>query len=174
MAVAGKICPRCGMPFTSIEERVVNSQTYYYAVHKHGRRVKKCYLGPKEYIYVSLLHKREQITFQGVVNPDRLYNYLRDAISYLSGGDPWVKLGLVKRDEDGNVSFNESKADALISDLEELVAFLKKEKERVKKEIEEERLSKQYRLEYNPVDGKYHLEPVSPSGDNSSRRGDST
>jgi len=50
-------CPVCGRPVSWIEKRKVGEQVYYYAVHYLGkdaagkRRVEKCYLGPKQYIY---------------------------------------------------------------------------------------------------------------------------
>jgi len=51
-------CPVCGRPVSWIEEREVGGNVYYYAVHYLGkdpatgkRRVEKCYLGPKQYVY---------------------------------------------------------------------------------------------------------------------------
>ena len=50
-------CPVCGRPVSWVEKRQVGEQVYYYAVHYLGkdaagkRRVEKCYLGPKQYIY---------------------------------------------------------------------------------------------------------------------------
>ena len=38
---------------------------YYYAVHglrlNGARRIRKCYLGPKEYIYASKTHSRKEL-----------------------------------------------------------------------------------------------------------------
>jgi len=61
---------------------------YYYAVHvfkdsSGKRRVKKCYLGPEEYEYVSRLHAKEGLTLKGLRDRQRALEYLDALISYL-------------------------------------------------------------------------------------------
>jgi hypothetical protein len=55
MRERGGICPKCGEIYAYLEKRTVGSNTYYYAVHIDGqgkeRKKRKCYLGPKNYIY---------------------------------------------------------------------------------------------------------------------------
>ncbi|MEB3779747.1 MAG: hypothetical protein GSR85_05905 [Desulfurococcales archaeon] len=82
-----RICPRCGLPFSWIERRRVGDNTYYYAVHESrlngARRVRKCYLGPEEYIYVSKMHSKEKLVLRGLVDPGRLPSYLDAVVEYL-------------------------------------------------------------------------------------------
>lgn len=79
-----KICPRCGLPYSYIEEREVGSNVYHYAVHVNyvdgKRRVKKCYLGPVSYIYVSSIN---DMILHGLIVPERAINYLREVIKLL-------------------------------------------------------------------------------------------
>jgi len=61
-----KICPKCGRPISYIEKQVKKSNVYYVAVHYLGyertpdgrvrKKVKKCYLGPEDYKYVTRQH----------------------------------------------------------------------------------------------------------------------
>jgi len=84
-----KICPRCGAPYSWIERRESKGNVYYYAVHVYKdpesgkRRVKKCYLGPEEYEYVSRLHIKEGLTLKGLRDSQRALEYLDALISYL-------------------------------------------------------------------------------------------
>ena len=93
-----RVCPRCGLPYSYIERRVVGGRVYLYAVHitkvKEGgkvkRRVRKCYLGPEDsYEYVSKLHEREGIVLRGLADRQRIIKYLDAIIRYIeSNGDP--------------------------------------------------------------------------------------
>jgi len=91
-----KICPRCGEPYSWIEKRrvvrVVGGRRceyeYFYAVHEYReggkRKIKKCYLGPDAYKYVSLTHKpREGLTFSGLMDSDRAIKYFYSLMSYI-------------------------------------------------------------------------------------------
>ena len=60
------VCPRCGQPISYIEKHRRNGHVYYYAVHYLGyerapdgrvvKRLRKCYLDPDIYSYVSSTH----------------------------------------------------------------------------------------------------------------------
>ena len=76
-----KACPRCGTPYSYIEKRKVGDKVYYYAVHYYRgpdgkRRVRKCYLGPEVYEYVSRMHLREGLTLRGMIDAGRVLAYL--------------------------------------------------------------------------------------------------
>ena len=66
------ICPRCGLPYSWIEARRRDSNTYYYAVHRLGSgseaKKRKCYLGPRLYKNVSLTHSDIGVTLEGAVS----------------------------------------------------------------------------------------------------------
>jgi len=69
MREKGGICPKCGEIYTYLEKRTMGSNTYYYAVHIDGqgkeRKKRKCYLGPKNYIYCKTRNTeigKEQLT----------------------------------------------------------------------------------------------------------------
>jgi len=82
-----RICPRCGDIISWIERRTVNGQTYYYAVHYMGRdgsgkkKVRKCYLGPNIYRYVSLTH---EFSLRGLVDKKRIIRYLQEIAAALA------------------------------------------------------------------------------------------
>jgi len=74
-------CPRCGAQISWLEKQLKGSRVYYVAVHYLGskegkRRVKKCYLGPEEYDYVSRLHRDIGITLEGAIKNRRVIHYL--------------------------------------------------------------------------------------------------
>ena len=85
-----KICPKCGQPISYIERQVKKSNTYYIAVHYLGyeklpngkirKIVKKCYLGPEDYIYVTKQHK---FILHGWIVKDREIEYLNKIITKL-------------------------------------------------------------------------------------------
>ena len=61
-----RICPRCGLPYSCLEHREREGNTYVYAVHARGEGKKivmrRCYLGPApSYKYVSMLHENERL-----------------------------------------------------------------------------------------------------------------
>jgi hypothetical protein len=86
-----KICPRCGQPYSYIEEIDISRRSYLYAVHyvkdENGKRKKKrCYLGPKEgYEYVSKTH---DIIFYGLDRQDRYIRYLEEIIDLFDVDEP--------------------------------------------------------------------------------------
>ena len=100
------ICPRCGEPYSWIEERKIGNNVYYYAVHvkKVGskRKVKKCYLGPEIYRYVTKTHSREGLALKGLVDPDRVIHYLDTIIAYISTIplEPAIALRLAQKFEE--------------------------------------------------------------------------
>jgi len=92
MSEKGKICPRCGERYSWLERRVVREggreYEYFYAVHEYKengkRRIKKCYLGPAEYRYVSLTHEtKEGLVFSGLLDSDRAIKYLYSIMAYI-------------------------------------------------------------------------------------------
>jgi len=92
MSEKGKICPRCGERYSWLERRVVREEgreyEYFYAVHEYResgkRRVKKCYLGPAEYRYVSLTHEtKEGLVFSGLLDSNRAIKYLYSIMAYI-------------------------------------------------------------------------------------------
>jgi hypothetical protein len=80
-----KLCPRCSEPYSYVEKRLVHDHIYFYAVHirivGNKRKIKKCYLGAKEYYYVKKLHEDSEIQLTGLVEKDRYLQYL-DQILY--------------------------------------------------------------------------------------------
>ena len=88
MFLINKICPRCGHKYTYIEQRKQGNRIYYYAVHvikeKGGkRRIRKCYLGPSAYIYVTRLHEKENLVFRGLLETNRAIEYLEAILQSL-------------------------------------------------------------------------------------------
>jgi len=86
-----KVCPKCGEPYSYVEEIDIGGRTYLYAVHyvkdENGKRKKKrCYLGPKEgYEYVSKTHN---IIFYGLDRQDRYIRYLEEILRLLGSSEP--------------------------------------------------------------------------------------
>jgi len=86
-----KVCPKCGEPYSYIEEIDIGDRTYLYAVHyvkdeSGKRRKKRCYLGPKDgYEYVSKTH---EITFYGLDRQDRYIRYLEEIIDLFDVDQP--------------------------------------------------------------------------------------
>jgi len=86
-----KICPKCGQPYSYIEEIDIGDRTYLYAVHyvkdESGKRKKKrCYLGPADsYEYVSKTH---DIIFYGLNRQDRYIRYLEEIIDLFDVDQP--------------------------------------------------------------------------------------
>ena len=84
------ICPRCGRPIDWIEKANRNGRVYYYAVHYLGstsvngklkKKVKKCYLGPEEYVYVTRTHAKEGLVLKGLPEQYRTIEYLRELLA---------------------------------------------------------------------------------------------
>jgi len=86
-----KVCPKCGEPYSYVEEIDIGGRLYLYAVHyvkdeSGKRRKKRCYLGPKDgYEYVSKTH---EITFYGLDRQDRYIRYLEEIIDLFDVDQP--------------------------------------------------------------------------------------
>jgi hypothetical protein len=86
-----KVCPKCGQPYSYIEEIDIGGRLYLYAVHyvkdESGKRKKKrCYLGPKDgYEYVSKTH---EIIFYGLDRQDRYIRYLEEILDLFTSDEP--------------------------------------------------------------------------------------
>ena len=82
-----KLCPKCGLPYSYIEERKVGNNVYYYAVHyskiKGKRRKRYCYLGPKSYVNVARTHEDLGLSFKGQIQNNRAIAYLKQILGYL-------------------------------------------------------------------------------------------
>ena len=90
------VCPRCGAPISWVETQTKGSRVYYYAVHYMGytksggrvrKRVRKCYLGPELYEYVSRLHSDIGLRLEGAVVDRRVLHYLDAFISALASAE---------------------------------------------------------------------------------------
>jgi hypothetical protein len=86
------ICPRCGQPFNYFERREQGGNVYILCVHvtKEGgkRHYRKCYLGPEsQYLYVTQMHREENLVFRGLMSYDRAIEYLKRIAEYLRGQD---------------------------------------------------------------------------------------
>jgi len=86
-------CPRCGLPINWVESQSKGGRVYYYAVHYQGytrvggkvrKIVKKCYLGPKAYEYVSRLHSDLGLKLEGAVVDKRVIHYLDSFVEALT------------------------------------------------------------------------------------------
>jgi hypothetical protein len=81
-----KLCPKCGSPYSYIEEREVGNNVYYYAVHysktKGKRKKRYCYLGAKDYINVAKVHEDLGLNLHGQIQNNRAIAYLRQILSY--------------------------------------------------------------------------------------------
>jgi len=78
-------CPRCGSSISWVEKQRKGGRIYYVAVHYLGyvrvgdrvrKQVRKCYLGPEEYDYVTRLHQDVGLTLEGAVSDRRVIHYL--------------------------------------------------------------------------------------------------
>ena len=83
--VTRPVCPRCGSPISWVEMQRKGGRVYYVAVHYLGcvrvgdrvrKQVRKCYLGPEKYDYVTRLHQDLGIEFRGAVDERRVIYYL--------------------------------------------------------------------------------------------------
>lgn len=81
------LCPRCGLPIKSIYAYEAGSNTYYYAYHGNGR---KCYLGPFDYVYVTMTH---EFRIHGAVDVDRELKYLSNVMDVLVKAVSTGKIG---------------------------------------------------------------------------------
>ncbi len=87
MMSSEKVCPRCGQPYSYIEKQRKGDREYYVAVHYLGyertsngkikKKVRKCYLGPINYEYVTRLHN---FTLHGYLVLDRELKYLEKIV----------------------------------------------------------------------------------------------
>ncbi len=87
------MCPRCRCPFSYIKEKRVNGRTYLYAVHYYRdstgrRRVKECYLGPKDhYKYVTKMHEKEELVFKRLIEQEKILEYFDAIVNYMANSD---------------------------------------------------------------------------------------
>lgn len=102
------VCPRCGEPVSWVESYRRGGRAYYVAVHYYGydpltrrKYVRKCYLGPEVYDYVSRTHA---MSFEGahrdVASPHaRALDYLDALIGLLRHTElePSMARALAKR-----------------------------------------------------------------------------
>jgi hypothetical protein len=53
-------------------------RVYYVAAHSSGggKRARRCYLGPEEYVYVSKLHEDLNLVLKGALDGDRWVDYM--------------------------------------------------------------------------------------------------
>ena len=88
-----RICPRCGEPYSYIERVVRGGRVYYYAVHYEGyvksggkikKKVRKCYLGPDYYEYVTKTHYNLGITLKGLHDSTRAVSYLNNLLNTIT------------------------------------------------------------------------------------------
>ena len=80
------LCPRCGQPISYIERQRRGNRFYYFAVHYEGyertpdgkirKKVRRCYLGPAEYVEVSKLHSDLGLTLKGLIEEGREMDYM--------------------------------------------------------------------------------------------------
>jgi len=87
------VCPRCGQPVSYVERQRRGSQVYYLAVHYEGyergpdgrvrKKVRKCYLGPAEYIEVSKLHSDLGLTLKGLMEEGRERDYMEALVRFV-------------------------------------------------------------------------------------------
>lgn len=101
-----RVCPRCGAPYSYVERRESKGgRVYNYAVHYYyrdgKRKVKRCYLGPDAYEYVSRLHSKEGLTLRGMVDGERALAYLDALINYVRSVElsPGLRQRLAERFE---------------------------------------------------------------------------
>jgi len=120
-----ELCPRCGGKISWIERRRVGGNVYYFAVHewREGgkRRIRKCYLGPDTYIYVSVTHEGDTgLVFHGLVDRRRAVKYLEDIVEYL---------------ENFAKTANEDEVKEVVGDLEKSAGRLAKVIEQLKAKL---------------------------------------
>jgi hypothetical protein len=74
----GDRCPRCGLTISWVERVSVGGRVYYVAAHTSGggKKPRRCYLGPKEYLYVSKLHEDLNLVLKGALDGDRWVDYM--------------------------------------------------------------------------------------------------
>jgi hypothetical protein len=118
-------CPRCGGEISWIEKQKKGDRIYYLAVHYLGysgkkKKVRKCYLGPEEYVYVSRTHQDLGIIFEGAIDERRVIHYLDMFI---------MSLTKIELDKPTLVEII-NKLKYLTSRLEEYVSRIEKEESR--------------------------------------------
>jgi hypothetical protein len=78
----GFVCPRCGERGW-LERRRVGNNEYFYCHHEYreggGRRVRTCYLGPREYVYVERTHN---LGLAGPLDRDRFRKYFEELLDH--------------------------------------------------------------------------------------------
>jgi len=122
--LTGRICPRCGEPFSYLKRRVVNGRVYLYAVHylgytRENDRIKKitreCYLGPEDkYIHASTTHEKEGLRLKGLGDSRRFLEYLDKLLEYAVRGDldPVLRREVARRLEKALAELGQSSRQA--------------------------------------------------------------
>lgn len=85
----GDSCPRCGLPISWVERVSVGGRVYYVAAHSSGggKKPRRCYLGPREYVYVSRLHKDLNLVLKGALDGDRWVDYMVSLVEAIASQD---------------------------------------------------------------------------------------
>jgi hypothetical protein len=85
----GDRCPRCGLVISWVERVRRGDRVYYVAAHSSGggKRARRCYLGPEEYVYVSKLHEDLGLTLRGALERDRWVDYMASLVEAIASQD---------------------------------------------------------------------------------------
>jgi hypothetical protein len=85
----GDRCPRCGLTISWVERVSVGGRVYYVAAHTSGggKKPRRCYLGPKEYVYVSKLHEDLNLVLKGALDGDRWVDYMVSLVEAIASQD---------------------------------------------------------------------------------------
>jgi hypothetical protein len=85
----GDRCPRCGLTISWVERVRRGGRVYYVAAHTSGggKKPRRCYLGPKEYVYVSKLHEDLNLVLKGALDGDRWVDYMASLVEAIASQD---------------------------------------------------------------------------------------
>jgi hypothetical protein len=96
-------CPRCGQPISYVERQRRGNQVYYLAVHYEGyertpdgrvhKKVRKCYLGPAEYIEVTRMHRDLGLKLKGLMEGGRERYYINALVEAIEERMKGGRLG---------------------------------------------------------------------------------
>lgn len=98
------ICQRCGERYFKLQVKVTVNNVYFYHFNSTGKR---CYLGPNNYIYVSLMN-RAIAPLHGAIEQRRIINYIKRIEKYIKTVEKKEELEEIKH---------------ILSELESLVEF---------------------------------------------------
>lgn len=85
-----QLCPRCGSKLSFIRETKIGSRSYYYGEHRQDGKRWSCYLGPRDYSYVTKTHLelalgRVPLILKGPLDRERILEYLGAILDQISG-----------------------------------------------------------------------------------------